>query len=37
MNLKDFLSSGGSKNGEFYWALVIEPGWIQAGIWQIIA
>ncbi|KKU65258.1 MAG: hypothetical protein UX88_C0004G0006 [Candidatus Woesebacteria bacterium GW2011_GWC2_47_16] len=37
MNLKDFLASGGSKNGEFYWALVIEPGWIQAGIWQIIA
>ena len=31
------MASGGSKNGEFYWALVIEPGWIQAGIWQIIA
>ncbi len=27
----------GGKDGEFYWALVIEPGWIQAGIWQIIA
>ena len=37
MNLKDFLASGGGKDGEFYWALVIEPGWIQAGIWQIIA
>jgi hypothetical protein len=36
MNLKEFLAKGG-KNGEFYWALVIEPGWIQAGIWQIIA
>ena len=37
MNLKDFLVSGGGKDSEFYWALVIEPGWIQAGIWQIIA
>ncbi|MBI4153485.1 baseplate J/gp47 family protein [Candidatus Woesebacteria bacterium] len=37
MNLKDFLASRGSKNGEFYWAIVIEAGWIQAGIWQIIS
>lgn len=37
MNLKDFLASSIGKGGEFYWALVIEPGWIQAGIWQIIA
>ncbi|MFZ5933123.1 MAG: baseplate J/gp47 family protein [Patescibacteria group bacterium] len=35
MNLRDFLASGGTRNGEFYWALVIEPGWIQAGVWQI--
>ena len=37
MNLKDFLSSRDGKNGDFYWGLVIERGWIQAGIWQIIA
>lgn len=37
MNLKDFLASSIGKGGEFYWALVIEPGWIQAGIWKIIA
>lgn len=33
MNLRDILS--GSKN-EFIWSLVIEPGWVQAGIWTII-
>lgn len=37
MNLKDFLASRDGKNGDFYWGLVIEKGWIQAGIWQIIA
>lgn len=36
MDLKDFLAGRGGKNAEFYWAVVIEPGWIQAGIWQII-
>lgn len=36
MNIKDFLAKG-DKDGEFFWALVIESGWIQAGIWQIIA
>jgi hypothetical protein len=35
MDFKSFLS--GSKSGavEYYWALVIEPGWVQAGIWEI--
>ncbi|OGM10239.1 hypothetical protein A2V61_03625 [Candidatus Woesebacteria bacterium RBG_19FT_COMBO_47_8] len=35
MDFKSFLS--GEKLGakEHYWALVIEPGWIQAGIWEI--
>ncbi len=36
MNLKEFLASRDGKNGEFYWSLVIEKDWIQAGIWQII-
>jgi len=21
-------------NGEYYWSVVIETGWVQAGIWQ---
>ena len=34
MNLKDFLAR---RDGEtdLYWALVLEDGWIQAGIWEI--
>lgn len=34
MNLKDFLVR---RNGEkeLFWALVVEPGWVQAGIWEI--
>ncbi|HKC04632.1 MAG TPA: hypothetical protein VKC54_02065, partial [Patescibacteria group bacterium] len=34
MNLKDFLNTR-DKPPELYWSLVIEPGWIQAGIWYI--
>lgn len=34
MNLKDFLASR-DKPPELYWSLVIEPGWVQAGIWFI--
>jgi hypothetical protein len=34
MNLKDFLTSKGSQP-ELYWSLVIEKGWVQAGIWFI--
>lgn len=34
MNLKDFLNSR-DKPPELYWSLVMEPGWVQAGIWYI--
>ncbi len=34
MNLKDFLSNKG-KPPELYWSLVLEDGWVQAGIWYI--
>lgn len=34
MNLKDFLASR-DKPPELYWSLVLEPGWVQAGIWYI--
>lgn len=34
MNLKDFLATR-DKPPELYWSLVIETGWIQAGIWYI--
>lgn len=34
MNLKDFLASR-EHPPELYWSLVMESGWIQAGIWYI--
>lgn len=34
MNLKDFLTSR-DKPPELFWSLVIEKGWVQAGIWYI--
>ncbi len=34
MNLKDLLSSRDEAR-ELYWSLVIEKGWVQAGIWYI--
>jgi len=34
MNLKDFLTSR-ENPPELYWSIVIEEGWIQAGIWYI--
>ena len=34
MNLKDFLASR-EHPPELYWSLVLEEGWIQAGIWYI--
>ncbi len=37
MDLKSILGSREEKSRELYWALVIEPSWIQAGIWEIIA
>lgn len=33
MNLKDFLTR--KENNQYFWALVLEPNWVQAGIWQI--
>lgn len=35
MDFKSFLSGSKSSSVEYYWALVIEPGWVQAGIWKI--
>lgn len=34
MDLKSFLSKETNKK-EYFWSLVIEPNWIQAGIWTI--
>lgn len=34
VDLKSILS-GKNTNIEYYWALVLEPGWVQAGIWCI--
>ncbi|HET7099245.1 MAG TPA: baseplate J/gp47 family protein [Patescibacteria group bacterium] len=34
MNLKDFLPNK-EKSPELFWSLVIEQGWVQAGIWYI--
>jgi len=34
MNLKDFLANR-EHPPELYWALVVEEGWIQAGVWYI--
>lgn len=34
MNLKDFLSNR-DKPPELFWSLVLEPGWVQAGLWFI--
>jgi hypothetical protein len=36
MDLKKFLPGNNDKEArEYFWALVIEPGWVQAGIWRI--
>ena len=37
MALKDLLTtSKKNDDGEYYWSVVIEPGWVQAGIWTIV-
>lgn len=36
MDLKDFLGVKDGKAKDLYWAIVLEPGWIQAGIWEIV-
>jgi hypothetical protein len=35
MDLKGILSNKDKKVGEVYWALVVEPSWVQAGVWII--
>lgn len=35
MKLTDLLPLGKEEKREFYWSLVIEAGWVQAGIWTI--
>jgi hypothetical protein len=35
MDLKKFLPNKEKDDFEYFWALVIEPSWIQAGIWRI--
>lgn len=35
MALKDILSGKNDESREYLWALVIEPGWVQAGVWRI--
>jgi hypothetical protein len=34
VDLSEFLPKKG-KNKNYYWALIIEPGWVQAGIWTV--
>jgi hypothetical protein len=34
MDLKNFLP-GQKKTEEYFWSLLIEPGWVQAGVWRI--
>lgn len=36
MDLKELLGTKEGKSKDLYWAIVLEPGWIQAGIWEII-
>jgi len=35
MDFKSILSGQGKKEEEYFWALTIEPGWVQAAIWKI--
>lgn len=36
MDLKSFLpGSDKESKKEYYWSLIIEPGWVQAGVWDI--
>lgn len=36
VDLKSFFSKEKGQDKEYYWSLVVEPGWIQAGAWTII-
>ena len=35
MDLKKFLPGKDQSEKEYFWSLVIEPGWVQSGIWRI--
>src|SRR3990172_6233728 len=35
MSIKDILSGNKEEPKEYYWAIVIEPGWVQTGVWRI--
>src|SRR3989344_2694411 len=35
MDFKKFLPGSDEGEYEYFWALIIEPGWVQAGIWRI--
>jgi len=35
MSIKDILPNQQKDHNEYYWSLIVEPGWIQAGIWYI--
>lgn len=36
MDLKSILSKVGKEEKKLYWALAIESGWVQAGVWDIV-
>src|SRR3989337_1685274 len=35
MSIKDILSSKNDEAREYFWAIAIEPGWVQAGVWRV--
>ncbi|MCH7640625.1 hypothetical protein IID22_00280 [Patescibacteria group bacterium] len=35
MALKDILKGKSEDKKEYFWALTIEPGWVQAGVWRV--
>lgn len=35
MALKDILSIKSGEPNEYFWAIAIEPGWVQAGLWGV--
>lgn len=35
MTLKDILSVKSGEPNEYFWAIAVEPGWVQAGLWGV--
>src|SRR3989344_4737806 len=35
MDLKNFLPNREKAHDEYFWSLIIEPGWVQSGVWRI--